>query len=756
MADNDIQIKPPQAACQVVADVLNTTYQIKLAWKKIREIIIQIKTIKAQALWGIFLDILSLVGAELLAAIKAAAAAMAATAIANASSVLSKILQSIFEKILAILIAYPEAIYSLVSLPLDLAISSGEREQVFLKKARGELDIIIDILNKWSKGVDGTRFYDQMKSAIPHIRKAMTNMQDMIIELYDADNTTNGPGRNAVFNESKYSAVIGELKKAIQITKPEDTVLFKNIGSFKKNDSYFENERNRRYKDVEIKYKEYVREHDKEREEKLFNLSQSTKDDDEDRLFSGPEKQADYRVFIEAGGDFEYIEEAKKNIVKTHAEVYQPNSLENALAIRKIDLEWEAGIKRTDLWRSNERIKIDADITKMKYKNNSDLARKYNGISEEFKYDMATLGNALESLLTKYIKLAYWQYKTCQIATNSVYNIRELISSLIEQAIWLLRQSGNASATLAIAALQLAYSTSSTADYMFQKEVDAYEKNDKESRTSSAKMSATLGVGNALLQGAYGTLRATITESLIDLINSDDFLESENEVFNQFLQRIHDIPDWKTGAKGIWGVSPLAGSVAPYIQLIADLTEMLIKVPIYSVSFRDKERQKARQSIVDVENTMGSLEYHNKLVLGVLRSYVPFKSDEAGDLEKMLGQLGLIAGGAFALTLSLVNLINDIRSISGIDTSEAVPNEKNCIKNYPELFHEGLVAEYERKKANAKRMDLTSDANAQNEKKEEEFQAYKRKRMQENFLSVNKFEQSDYNDSGVTSDEPNA
>jgi hypothetical protein len=305
--------------------------------------------------------------------------------------------------------------------------------------------------------------------------------------------------------------------------------------------------------------------------------------------------------------------------------------------------------------------------------NLSSYAKAVGGIASEFSFDIKLLGDEISNVYEN-MKNAYEQYIEYHNLCNTIYNIRNLIKNLINEIVSILKGSGNAAGATLIGPLDSASTLLEVTRDMFSKITV---------KDSNFEMASKIILGHTTIGIADETLHATITQSLIDMINADDVLQSSNQEFDEFIHKLYNIPDWDTKI-GVWTVDVLYSATPPYIQLIADAFTLITTV------MSDKEN--AYNIITTMESRFRQLFNHNNYVKNVLESYQPYKTSEAGDLTRMLSSAGLL--DIFAKGLSVANIIENIISNTRAGKfNESIPTLKNCSKYYKDLYGDPAVAE---------------------------------------------------------------
>jgi len=628
---------PPKQACETILNIQLATVKII---KRVREISENLRTLlenKSKLKYGI-INLLDVLGAEMLTAITTVAASTAKAILGAVSGMASVLLESILSSVLKILLANPTAIFSLVAIPHCQAVKAVQEERNFLQRARRNMRTILFIILKWTQGVGGARFYEQIKSALPYIQAAIALSVDIIHDL-EGDPSEEGETRNARFNESKYRAMQRNLEAAIETTTPDSIV------------------------DTKFQITKKV---EQNREKKYRALAEKIEDD-------YGKKRRNLSIWyseraLAISQDSESIASALKE-----------EGLRHQYATRRKILETE---RKEKLHAAELEAAASALVDKSAYLN------AIGGVAAEFASDIEILGQNLFEFIDN-LKDAYSAYRRSQNLCHAIYIIRDLITNLINEVIDMLRKTSNATASAAIKSFETSQSVMETVEDMFSQDAAKYE--DPTQKVSSTELATSVATGHAMLSSADALLDGTITQSLVDLINSDDVLQLANEDFEKFHQALTQIPDWD-GELGVWAVSPTDAEISPYIQMIADATTVLAKVPVLAISNDVDDREKVTMVLKSLNNTFKTLINHNFVVSNTLNSYVPYMSSEAGNLIRILANAGLLEN--FATAMSVAALVSDIViSVIKGGLDDTMPTYANCRAAFPELYNNAEAAE---------------------------------------------------------------
>jgi hypothetical protein len=612
---------PSKQICLLYAQAESVKAAALKAYLDIQKLINKIVETKAKIKFGI-LNFADVAGAELLSAIESVAASVAQSALGALSKASAAVLESVFATILKILLAAPTAIFSLIAIPQSQAKDACHKERVFLSRARSNFNVILSIVLKWVDGEDGGKYYEQMKLSMPYIQKAIQLISDMIIALEGAP-VSDSQIRNSVFNQSKYAELQANLHQAIQITKPYSLL----------------NEKFRITSTIEMESSTIYR----------SMAKQINSDYAKDRAKLGKE----------------YLSKMSALDVD--------HNIQNATQIEIAKNEYSAGMETLNMNRKLNLAKAQIDAKTQATFNASAYLKSIGGASASFVFDMQQLKTNLEDLY-KNVGQAFVNYKLSQLMCNSVYNIKDLIRNIMNEMIEMIRKSTNLLGDALIKSMQSSQSLIEIVSEDFTKDMDKFEKSQP---ISSIQLSQSVFAGNMLLSAADANLDATVTESLIQLINSDDVLLDSTGKYDKFIHDLSQIPDWD-GAKDVWAVDLLNSAPSPYIQFIAGITEMMVSVPALAISPNGKKSISAL--LTSANKSFDTILRHNSLVNNALYSYVPYAGSEVGDLMRFLANAGLLQ--SFAIGMSVSQLVSKLAMDLSTNFDTDFPSYENCMKEY--------------------------------------------------------------------------
>jgi hypothetical protein len=623
---------PSKDLCKVLSSSL-------LAYAKLVNKIIDIREFmgksigaKAKILFGSF-NISDTILSEVLSTIPSVASYVAKSILESVSKASANVFEAILGEILKIILSFPSAIFSLVAIPHSVALESAKAERIHLIRANLHLRNILRFISKWLQVPSGISYYEQIKRAIPFVEKALRITLDMIVDLNE------GGGRLAQFDRNKYKSMQNNLDKAIEITMPK-SIIENRLGISKAID----NEKVKIYR------------------EKASIINK------------------EYRDKRSAINTWFYNESSKVKL-----DAYDINS---AMKIEKLNGEYSF---RKDLIESLRKNKLAAAETQANIQaviNSSAYIKSIGGIAAEFSYDVQMVGKSAKEFLEN-MRDAYVNYKRCQASCNSIYNIRSLITNLINEIIDIMQDKMTSSSKVASGILNQSASMIEVALDKLNDSANKYEVSD--GSISSTELASSIIVSNSLLIAADTLVESSITKSLMDLINADDVLIAENEEFDDFILRLESIVDWD-GNKVTWVADPYSNMLTPYIQVISDATSLVTKILTLSTTVDNKDRTAIKNMIIRSGKNYKSLISHNLKVTSVLESYTPYSPQSYINLKRLLSNAGLL--NTFAITLSVKSMVNSIVAMFSTNplSRDNIPTYKNCMKHYPDMFESFDIA----------------------------------------------------------------
>jgi hypothetical protein len=670
-------VAPPREACQLIADGMEAYAILIDNYEKVKKAIKESIALSAKLQYGIA-DPQDVIGAELVSAIASISSIAADAALGAVSKAASSIIESIMSELLTLFLAAPTAIYSLVSIPHQQAMSAVMAERSKLSQANQNLNTILEIIAKWSAKMSGVDYYQQIQSALPYIRNAIDKSQQVMSQLGNVDYY--GGGRNAYFDESTYNSMRLDIQYAIDILKPKSIIADK-LGI------------SNALKDAQEKNKRIA----------IASIT---------RKYSAKKSQIDSEYMAELG-------KIPKNI----------SALQRATAQQAIDFAWANKRKTLDLLKKEEMAAAEAKAAADAVTDIRIYVSRIGGIGAEFAYDVEVIGNNLLMFLLN-IKNAYGNYVIYQNLCHTMVVMQDMISNLIQELISMIRASGNVAADAVLAGLRSGQALLMTAEEKLSSATP---------QMSAMNLSTTVIAGYGLVKSADAINSGIITQSLIDLINSDDVLQASNDRFNAFIEKLIAIPDWD-GAIAVWAVNPALGRSVPYIKLIADTTTLLAIIPTIGMSGNTDDQIKIKNQIADINSGFYVLNKHNFIVQSTLSYYVPYVGSEVGNLMKLLSQAGLLSTFAASMSIAAITaeLVSTMSSLS-IDDSN-IPSYDNCRKPdaYPEMFGATTVTGAALSKLNLPSREMNPSFVGKVEDKVVERQKVKKKIEIQDYITGNK------------------
>jgi hypothetical protein len=623
---------PSKVSCEIYKNIHEAYAIILDKWKTISDGVNTISGILS-GLGSFALAILDSIFADLLSAAAAAASSVAQNVLGAISKSLAGMFEMFFAEILKILLIFPTATFSLVAIPHEQAITANERERKYLLRARANMTQIMRIISKWTDRQSGRDYYMQMKEALPLIEQAL-NIATYLLNSLNASEA-GSYSRNAYFDKGRYDNMQALLARAIEITKPVSTLA---------------NKLNFERILADNRQKEY------------------------DRLASGINKRFD---------------RDKKALATEHTRRSAALSMkgplkeraQNVLELERLDSWYGTKLNALKTTQRNELSQAEVDADAYALSQRSTWALDFGLIQDEFWEDIKILGDQLSNLVEN-MKDAFIRYQESRVFCNNIYNMESIIRSIISQVISLLKASGNAASNVLIGAITTGAACMRVAKNTYEAEVEKYESPDI--GATSTELASAVAFGNIALISGSNAMNAVVTDSLVNLVNSDEALSGMDDQFRQFMADLAAIEDWD-GKTGVWAVDLIGGSLSPYVQSIADVTSMLTLVPILSLGGREKDQLKIQKLTRDVNDTFNSLFRHNAAVGNVLASYTPYSSTEIGNLKRILAAMGMLKN--FAMAMNILSLVKELSGLVKIfPFSGSFPTYDECNKEYPGLM----------------------------------------------------------------------
>ena len=347
--------------------------------------------------------------------------------------------------------------------------------------------------------------------------------------------------------------------------------------------------------------------------------------------------------------------------------------------------------------------------------NSSTYSGIINSKSDQFTLDWQHVGAALydfQSNLTN----AFIQYKKCQGYCYSLHSSQELINVLIEKIIELIGKAGNGAGSAVLAPLRFSLASMERVRDMFEEALLKYSSSTD--FVSSTYMSTKLGAGNGLLISADASLAATITQSLIDLINADEELNQASKKLDLFIGRLEQIPDWD-GTTNVWAVNPTEAAASPYPRMLASVAGLISTIATTGLLANQNAVVATNNRLKETTKTFRELYRHNSDVVSVLTSYTPPTSPYIEEFERAMSQypdlmnLFLVGPAAF----DALKLVVGLAAKNGQDVLDGLQLE-SCQVAYPDLFEGSVIKAQAAAESMRKPIQFSTRANQFMEEKE--------------------------------------
>jgi len=656
---------PPKAACQAIADVETAYAEVLAKIAAVRQTIADIFALRLKIRFGIFSSLLDAVGAELVSAAESVAADISQSVMSAVSSASAAVLNAILAPLLKILLSVPTALFSLVAIPRTQCLQYLQDERRYLILAQGNFRMISGILAKWTNTGGGDHYYSQMKQSLPLIQQAIDFCIDIVDELNQDP---------LVFNQSKYAQLQQNLSAAIDLTKP-----FNSISSMTGFKQQIESDRSKRYEvlsnAINAKY--------------VIKRNQVTAFYQADMAAIPPNTTVP--LLTKGPSAFQ------KEVGRDRQTIAQLNSgaLTNAVKEEKARQTYEQRLANLDTQKTIELARAQTDANEDALIHGSDIAKSLQGVAAEFTYDLQIVTQQLSEFADN-MKTAYLRYQGTKLTANTIYRSDALIRGIIQWIIDAMRTINSGAKQGVILPMDGARSMLEIVDEKFTEDISKYEAPDK--NISATGLTIDLFLGNQLLTTADAMLDATITSSLIALLNAPNILQDSTGEFDVYIGKIAAIPDWD-GATNIWAIDFINAAPAPYIASIADVLSLVSKIASFQSS-----KQSINNIFQKMDASLTKMIRHNLLVEGVIQSYVPYVGSDAGNITAILSKAGLLT--QFASAMSMVGLVDSIISTLPANLDNSVPNHANCQAAYPDMYADPTLSDA----AAAIAMNTPSDA----------------------------------------------
>jgi hypothetical protein len=622
---------PPREACQARAAADNAKISITEKIKKIKRAVLDANyKLVAFKFGSSAKNFLRSVSADALSAINSTADAVAQNVLGAVSQASSFLFAQLFAAIIRVVLSAPTALFSIMAIPYEQAVKANNRERAYLYKAKRNLANLQSIVLRWNKSANGPNYYKQIKEADKYVKAAIGYAKSLLSKL-DLDSQND----NGYFDEGDYSGLKANLQHAIKLTviKPYSSSGF-NISQIVDNDK--QNIYNRNIKTVNAEYAERKRYITKTYTSKIQDTSNTTG--------------------------------SKRTMLDKTKSSYNEDGL-------KTDYQYQ--MTALNSWYELRKTQVASDAQYKAYLNGSNYVKSYEGESAQFVFDMNYMMKELSDYVEN-VRRAAEYYADSQVYCNSVYNSRIIIRNLIDEALYLMRQTASLSKDAAIAVIE-------KANALLEMTHDKFVKILIQDVTPT-EMCLAITQGHQLLVTSDKALSASITAELIKMINSSDDMDAETQAFNDFVKRLEEIKDFDGRPKNWIKMEP--AGVPPFVDLVATSASMSYLVPLNLTSNKKKDRDNINKLFSKSQSLLSTMVSHNGVVKQALGSYQPYNGSDIGDLKEMLSKLGCLSTFARFGSILMVSSEIAIKSMGSVMArfNPSTPTTGNCKRAYPELY----------------------------------------------------------------------
>jgi ElaB/YqjD/DUF883 family membrane-anchored ribosome-binding protein len=622
---------PPREACQARATAdkakISTTEKIV----KVRKALFDANNKLVDFRWGASAkNFLKAVSSDVLSTVDSTAEAVSQNVLGAVSQASSFLFAQLFAALIRVVLSAPTALFSFVAIPYGQAVKTTDRERVYLYKAKRNLTNLQSIASRWHKNTNGPDYYKQISDANKYVKAAMVYAKSLLSKLeLDSEND------NGYFDEGDYSGLKSNLEHAIKLTvvKPYSNSGF-NISQVVENNKQSIYNRN-----IKIINTEYAA--------KKKNIS---------------------KTYTSRLQDASNTTSSKRTMLEKTGSSYNEDGL-------KTDYQYQ--ITALNSWYELKKTQTASDAQYKAYLNGSNYVKAYDGESAQFVFDMNYMMKELSDFVEN-VRKATEYYNTSRSYCNRVYNTRTMVKNLIDEVLYLMRQTSALSKDSAIAIIEKANALIEMANSRLTKAIAL--------TYTPTQSCLTITQCHQLLVTSDKTLNASITSELIRMINSPEDMNAEMIAFNDFIKRLEDIKDFDGNPKN-WVEMKMA-VIPPFIDLIATATSMSYLVPLNLTSNKKKDRDNINKLFSKSQNILSTMIAHNNTVRQTLNSYKPYNGSDIGDFTSLLSKLGCL--GTFAKFGSILMVAAEItiKSIGPVLSrfNPSTPTTSNCKKAYPELY----------------------------------------------------------------------
>lgn len=618
---------PPKEACEILAIPVNVQAEIIEKYLKIRDAIRKILEIFAKIKYGIA-NISTLIGSELLAAVKSVASQLAQALLGQLSQAIAALLQAILKEILEFLMGYPKLVFSLVAIPHKSALDAARNERMSLARARGNMDVILAIVKKWGKKkVNKAQYYAQIVEAMPYLKRAIDSLNSVISGLEGVPDEEAGD-LNSSFDEARYGMSRANLRKAISALEPSVRTGI------------------------------------------AASLLQAT--DSSVQAYISKETDRINKEYVNRKRGVDSIFQSESQAAK--------NEIESS----KAGMKWKKGIESLDMWRREQMIIAEINARKNTLTNGSMYKKIIGGVIEEFKFDMERIADELDEFADN-VKKAYIFNKKCHLACSSIVKMKSIITKLISFIIVALQKTGNNAAGMLNKGLTRASSMMETAyDHLADIDIRVKQRED----VTASEMAIKVSTSHVLCVSSDALMSAIVVESLIDLINSDTLINESDDDYKRLLDNLRKVKDWNSSDKS-WADKFIGGDISPYLSMVASARMLLLRLPMMAIGGSKRSQKKISEKIRELYGKYKSVRTHNIDVQNALLTYDAWQPPQITKLIKILSALGRL-GALFGAAMDLAALVKDMIDMARqASADEEIPTLDSCMRYYPELFKTG-------------------------------------------------------------------
>lgn len=601
---------------------------------KLRSIIGEIRE-KTQTVKEIFMDIRwGKIPDSVVAALSAAATDLATQAAAGlvgaGSAVAQAALNKLLQPILELILAFPEALFSLIRLPQDAAIRAVDQERKHLLIMLSNINIISRKMRKWFDAPIQNNYRKEMERAKVF---AMRAVEDLDIVKYELRQ------ENHHFNKPLFDRAEKNLEMAIQSSSPSiNHPAIKRINQERAAfaDEYYAKEEKR----LKKLHKENIREIN---EKHLGRIERS------DDKIAEHEAQTGRIHKLKDVFNRDYEETTnKKRLKDAGISIGQMTRSESLRILYKETIDKENEMHRTRLQLAKAKAEANSLIDEGVYR------RAGATLIDEFGADMELLKDTAAQI-AKSVGSAFLYYQSSRVKTNSVYNFKARISNLLYYIIQMLRTSSRPAALGVAFAIERAVGIIQSAIDGYQSSLGEKPDENVGLNMDNTKIVGVLTLGRGKLLSAKLILGGSASDAVVQMINAAGILDDRNRALKILREAIENIPDWE-GKNKVWGVT-LDAQASPYVGI---MSESATFGALALSAMLSGNTDAAMRSTSLMSRSVRNLLTHNRIVRAALTSYTPAMHPSAKKIETMLKSIGML--NTFASSLALKSIVGTIIS----------------------------------------------------------------------------------------------